>query len=175
MPLLPVTLTGYLEAPMPFLMGMPAAMLANTTWPRSVRLESFVVIDLDLKTCAPGKDGDAALLLPWRDKLAAALAAAVAGLKSPTEHESDPLIAGVVQVRSAFSLGLLRTVCKGWCTLGCVWFPSLDFVMYRLGRLLHHGFVPSVYWQALPDLFPSVILRAGHASRSSCLMMFSLC
>jgi hypothetical protein len=43
---------------------------------------------------APGTARDDAQLLPWREQLESALHAAFSLLKSPTEHESNPVIAG---------------------------------------------------------------------------------
>jgi hypothetical protein len=55
-----------------------------------------VIIDLDLGTCtpAPGSPDDDSLLLPWREQLDAALAMAYSQLRSPTEYESNPFVAG---------------------------------------------------------------------------------
>lgn len=43
---------------------------------------------------APGSARDDGMLLPWRDQLESALHAAFSMIKSPTEHESNPVIAG---------------------------------------------------------------------------------
>ncbi|KAF8073214.1 DENND2B [Scenedesmus sp. PABB004] len=97
LPLLPVGLRDYLTAPMPFLIGLPAALLPGL---RALRgMEAATVIDLDLGTCepAPGSARDDAALLPWREQLAGALHAAYGMLRSPTEHESTPLITSIMQ------------------------------------------------------------------------------
>jgi hypothetical protein len=56
------------------------------------------MIDLDLGKCepAPGSLYDDARSLPWRENLEAALAAAHSLMRSPTEHESNPLIASAL-------------------------------------------------------------------------------
>ena len=53
------------------------------------------MIDLDLQKCepAPGSMADDAHRLPWKEMLEGALHAAFSLLRSPTEHESNPLIA----------------------------------------------------------------------------------
>lgn len=52
------------------------------------------MIDLDLGKCepAPGSALDDAHALPWKDMFEGALHAAYGMLRSPTEHESNPLI-----------------------------------------------------------------------------------
>ncbi|KIY92253.1 hypothetical protein MNEG_15710 [Monoraphidium neglectum] len=46
---------------------------------------------------APGSPLDDALELPWREMLEGALTAAFSMLRSPTEHESNPLISSIIQ------------------------------------------------------------------------------
>ena len=93
LPLLPKTFKDYLTAPMPFMVGLPAALLPVL---RNIPMDEVTLIDLDLGKCdpAPGSARDDAQYLPWRGHLEAALTAAYANLKSPTEYESSPLIAG---------------------------------------------------------------------------------
>ncbi len=72
------------------------------------------MIDLDLGSCepAPGSAADDARGLPWRDSLEAALAAAHGLMRSPTEHESNPLITSEPAGRGGpGGTGLCRTTC----------------------------------------------------------------
>lgn len=65
---------------------------------------------------APGSARDDAQRLPWREQLEGALQAAFGLLKSPTEHESNPVIAGAPC--SAVLAWLL--VCACLCIGGCL-------------------------------------------------------
>jgi hypothetical protein len=73
---------------------MPAQLLPMI---KAMAMDEVVIIDLDLGTCTPtpGSAADDAQLLPWCDQLDAALAVAYSQLKSPTEYESNPFVAGV--------------------------------------------------------------------------------
>lgn len=59
-------------------------------------LTQVTLIDLDLGKCdpAPGSARDDAKLLPWRERLEAALSAVHKSIRSPTEYETSPMIAG---------------------------------------------------------------------------------
>lgn len=59
-------------------------------------MDEVTLVDLDLGKCdpAPGSPRDDARLLPWRDSLEAALTAAHKNIRSPTEYETSPMIAG---------------------------------------------------------------------------------
>ena len=63
----------YLLAPMPFLVGVPAAQ--QFTALRSIPLEEVMLVDLDAGTCTPGADLPAATpsSLPYAEELCAAL------------------------------------------------------------------------------------------------------
>ena len=62
----------YLLAPMPFLVGVPAAQ--QFTALRSIPLEEVLLVDLDAGTCTPGADLPPAQpsSLPYAEELAAA-------------------------------------------------------------------------------------------------------
>jgi len=94
--LMPMDLKDYLTAPMPFMVGLPAQMLPLL---KGLSMDEVTLIDLDLGKCEPPPNDarDDALHLPWREKLEAALTAAYNNLKNPTEYESSPLIAGIMQ------------------------------------------------------------------------------
>eukprot|EP00775_Hariotina_reticulata_P011069 gene11069-11225_t len=108
LPLLPRSLKDYLTAPMPFLIGMPAQLLPAL---KGIPMDEITLIDLDLGKCepSPGSPHDDALLLPWRSQLERALHAACAVLRSPTEHESNPLITNIMQGYFLKLLGTYRS------------------------------------------------------------------
>ncbi len=62
----------YLQAPMPFLIGLPAQLLPAV---RQMALSEVLVFDLDLGKLQPQPDSpvDDAALLPWSDRLLTAL------------------------------------------------------------------------------------------------------
>lgn len=62
----------YLTAPMPFLIGLQSSMLPML---KHLPMDEVTLIDLELGTCEPasGSPQDAARLLPWPDRLHAAL------------------------------------------------------------------------------------------------------
>lgn len=62
----------YLTAPMPFLIGLQASLLPSL---KQLPMDEVSLIDLDLGTCQPppGSPTDDARLLPWADRLQAAL------------------------------------------------------------------------------------------------------
>lgn len=80
---------------MPFMVGLPAQLLPQLK-AMGVAMNEVTVVDLDLGKCdpAPGSERDDAIHLPWRQQLETALQVAYSNLKSPTEYESSPLIAG---------------------------------------------------------------------------------
>ena len=87
-------------APMPFLIGMPASIVTALQAMRA--LEEVVLVDLDLGAVyvppalqhgAPG-----ICSLPWADRLENAFAMVRASMRSPSEFESTPLIAHIMQV-----------------------------------------------------------------------------
>jgi hypothetical protein len=99
LPLLPAAFKDYLSAPMPFLVGLPGQLLPLLA---GVPMDDALVLDLDLGRCrpTPGGEGDVdGQLLPWREQLEAALGAARRLIRSPTEHETSPLIASAWGVR----------------------------------------------------------------------------
>ena len=65
-------LQDYLTAPMPFLIGLQSSMLPML---KHLPMDEVTLIDLELGTCEPatGSPQDAARLLPWSDRLHAAL------------------------------------------------------------------------------------------------------
>jgi hypothetical protein len=84
-----------------------------------------VIIDLDLGTCTPtpGSPDDDSLLLPWREQLDTALAVAYSQLRSPTEYESNPFVAGA---RRAAARGPPASRCSAWPgVLACCQMGSL--------------------------------------------------
>ena len=66
-------LQDYLLAPMPFLVGVPAA--SQFTALRSIPLEEVMLVDLDAGTCTPGSELPPASpsSLPYAEELASAL------------------------------------------------------------------------------------------------------
>ncbi len=92
LPMLPEAFKDYLSAPMPFMVGLQSQMLHTLS---SIPMDEITVIDLDIRSCkpAPGSQGDDARGLPWREQLEAALTAAHKLIRSPTEHETSPIIA----------------------------------------------------------------------------------
>lgn len=62
----------YLTAPMPFLIGLQASLLPSL---KRLPMDEVTLVDLDLGTCepSPGSLRDDASLLPWSDRLQAAL------------------------------------------------------------------------------------------------------
>jgi hypothetical protein len=98
LPMLPLAFKDYLSAPMPFMVGLPGQMLGLLS---SIPMDETLIVDLDLGTCqpAPGSTGDDGQLLPWRQQLETALSAALKAIRSPTEHETSPLIAGMEQAQ----------------------------------------------------------------------------
>ena len=62
----------YLTAPMPFLIGLQASLLPSL---KRLPMDEVTLVDLDLGTCepSPGSPRDDARLLPWSDRLQAAL------------------------------------------------------------------------------------------------------
>ena len=62
----------YLTAPMPFLIGLQASLLPSL---KQLPMDEVSLIDLDLGSCQPppGSPTDDARLLPWADRLQAAL------------------------------------------------------------------------------------------------------
>jgi hypothetical protein len=69
---------------------------------QGIPMDEVTLIDLDLGKCdpAPGTARDDARLLPWREQLEAALTAVHRVIRSPTEYETSPVIAGIMQVGS---------------------------------------------------------------------------
>lgn len=67
---------------------------------------------------APGTARDDARLLPWREQLEGALHAAFSLLKSPTEHESNPVIAGDFRHSGPLCVPAKHSVWSytPWCT-----------------------------------------------------------
>eukprot|EP00884_Botryococcus_braunii_P014564 jgi/Botrbrau1/23108/Bobra.0243s0042.1 len=97
LPLLPHSLKDYLLAPMPFLIGLPGShAVAGLS---RIPLEEVVVVDLDLGTVRQGLNGPPVppLHLPWADRLASALQMLYGMMRSPTEYESTPLAAELMQ------------------------------------------------------------------------------
>ncbi|KAL6757957.1 AEX-3 domain-containing protein [Haematococcus lacustris] len=96
LPMLPRSFKEYLAAPMPFLIGMPAQMLPLIN---GIPIDEVTLIDLDMGKCnpAPGSSRDDASMLPYRDQLEAALQAVHKNIRSPTEYETSPMIAGIMQ------------------------------------------------------------------------------
>ena len=94
LPLLPRAFKDYLTAPMPFMVGLPAQMLPML---RGIPMDEVTLIDLDLGKCdpPPGSQRDDARMLPWRERLEEALTAVHRNIRSPTEYETSPAIAGV--------------------------------------------------------------------------------
>lgn len=92
-PVLPAALAGYLEAPMPFLIGAPRAhYLRARACAGPAGLADAVVVDLDAGTVAPGtaSAGDAALLpAAYAFHLRQRLAAAHRALTSPGGAGAD--------------------------------------------------------------------------------------
>ncbi|DBA87177.1 TPA: hypothetical protein ACH3X2_005181 [Trebouxia sp. C0005] len=107
LPLLPIALKDYLTAPMPFLIGLQASLLPSL---KHLPMDEVTLIDLDLGTCQPppGSPTDDACLLPWAIRLQAALQVVYDGLRSPTEFESTPVIAHVLQEYFLRLLGRYR-------------------------------------------------------------------
>lgn len=62
----------YLTAPMPFLIGLQASLLPSL---KRLPMDEVTLVDLDMGTCepSPGSLRDDARLLPWSDRLQAAL------------------------------------------------------------------------------------------------------
>eukprot|EP00210_Caulerpa_lentillifera_P003214 g3071.t1 len=94
LPIMPETLRDYLQAPMPFLIGLPAELMDF----RGLQMDEVTLIDLDLGTCSPkpGSENDDAYFLPMREQLQDSLHLAVKALRSPTEYEGNQRIADVV-------------------------------------------------------------------------------
>ncbi|KAK9818990.1 hypothetical protein WJX81_007496 [Elliptochloris bilobata] len=96
-PLLPPSMKDYLTAPMPFLIGMCVTNLLD------LDLDGVVVVDLDMASVSLGAaghgvgKGQVADLLPWAGRLEEALALVYRTLRSPTELEATPLVAGLLQ------------------------------------------------------------------------------
>ena len=118
LPLLPKTFKDYLTAPMPFLVGLPAQLLPVL---KDIPMCEVTLIDLDLARCdpAPGSARDDANNLPYKRTLEAALQAAYSTLRSPTEYESSPLIAGAWSVW--VGEGLVPSVWVQGEVCVCVW------------------------------------------------------
>ncbi|KAK9791805.1 hypothetical protein WJX73_001133 [Symbiochloris irregularis] len=97
LPLLPHALQDYLLAPMPFLVGVPAA--GSFAGLQSTPLEEITVVNLDAGTCTPGPGLPPAepSSLPWAEELASALQAHTALLRSPSEWEISPRVSMLMQ------------------------------------------------------------------------------
>jgi len=89
LPIMPETMRDYLQAPFPFLVGLPAELMDFT----GLEMDEVTLIDLDLGTCRPepGSPADDAFVLPKRAKLEQALHQAVKSLRSPTEFEGNTI------------------------------------------------------------------------------------
>lgn len=96
LPLLPLSLKDYLSAPMPYLVGVTSDFLP---WLRHMALEEILLVDLDLGECNPPPDSpkDDAFLLPFASKLLSALETCKDGTLSPTEFQSTPFVASIMQ------------------------------------------------------------------------------
>ncbi len=92
LPMLPQAFKDYLSAPMPFMVGLQSQMLHMLS---AIPMDEIRVVDLDIHSCQPppGSPHDDARILPWREQLEAALTAVHKVIRSPTEHETSPLIA----------------------------------------------------------------------------------
>lgn len=94
LPIMPSSMRDYLQAPFPFLVGLPAELMDF----KGLEMDEVTLIDLDLGTCTPepGSVYDDANHLPMKQKLELALHEAVRALRSPTEFEGNMRIAEVV-------------------------------------------------------------------------------
>ncbi|CAD7705142.1 unnamed protein product, partial [Ostreobium quekettii] len=95
LPLMPSSLQDYLQAPMPFIIGLPAQLLHAVEDPQ---MSEVTLVDLDRGSTepVPGSSGDDAHVLPYRERLEGALAEAMSGLRSPYEFEGNTAIHGVI-------------------------------------------------------------------------------
>eukprot|EP00210_Caulerpa_lentillifera_P007725 g7371.t1 len=94
LPIMPETLRDYLQAPMPFLVGLPAELMDF----KGLQMDEVTLIDLDLGTCSPkpGSDADDVHFLPMKERLQSDFHEAVKALRSPTEFEGNHRIADCV-------------------------------------------------------------------------------
>lgn len=128
--MLPRSFMDYLTAPMPYLVGLPAQMLPML---KGIPMDEVTLVDLDLGKCdpAPGCERDDARMLPWRDELEAALSAVHKNIRSPTEYETSPMIAGRFWRGDRARIGVvaagLRTHRTLQLTCGPLWLPSSYF------------------------------------------------
>ena len=70
---------------MPFLIGLQASLLPSL---KQLPMDEVTLVDLDLGTCQPGPSSpsDDARLLPWADRLQAALQVLVPQPPAPPQH-----------------------------------------------------------------------------------------
>lgn len=94
LPIMPEAMRTYLQAPFPFLVGLPAELLDF----KGLEMDEVTLIDLDLGTCMPeaGSVYDDAHHLPMRQKLESALHEAVRALRSPMEFEGNMRVSEIM-------------------------------------------------------------------------------
>ena len=94
LPLMPEKLRDYLQAPFPFLVGLPA-QISNFA---GLEMDDVTIVDLDRGTCVPepGSPDDDAYHLPRRQQLQNDLHEAVKALRSPAEFEGNERIAQIM-------------------------------------------------------------------------------
>ena len=95
LPLMSERLRDYLQAPFPFLVGLPA-QISNFA---GLEMDDVTIVDLDRGTCSPepGSPDDDAFHLPRRQQLQNDLHEAVKALRSPAEFEGNERIARIMK------------------------------------------------------------------------------